>query len=118
MNLLGLDGPDDAAPVVVETGMRRALYVRGPLPWVWLTTCACLPGRALQVALALWFEAGLRKSHTVQLRPKHLRALGTDRHAVRRALLAMEGAGLVTVTRAPGRAHVVTILGGNLEGRP
>ncbi len=89
---------------------RRAPYLRGPISWTWLSRCAQLPGRALHVGLALWFEAGMRKSNTVVLRPKHRGALGVDRHAARRALILMERAGLVRVSHAPGRAHVVVIL--------
>ena len=104
------EGSDLGVPAPVSAGRRPGLFLRGPLDWAWLARCARLPGRALHVGLALWLEAGLRRSSTIALRPKHRDALGVDRHAARRALLEMEAAGLVRVARAPGRAPTVTLL--------
>lgn len=102
---------DLASDGVADSPTRvRGLFVRGPLPWAWVTACARLPGRALHVGLALWLESGLSRSWIVKLRPKHLRALGVDRHAARRALVLLEAALLVRVVRMPGRAPVVEIL--------
>jgi predicted ArsR family transcriptional regulator len=65
----------------------------------------------LAVALAVWFEAGLRKSNRVALSLSGLGAeLGVRRDAARRGLAALEEAGLVGVERQAGRKPVVTIL--------
>lgn len=84
-------------------------FLRGPVAWDWLAACARIPGRALHVAIALAFESGLKKRMTVKLSPSHLRELGVDADASRRALLRMETEGLVSVERRPGQAPVVTI---------
>src|SRR6476659_7094044 len=43
-------------------------FLKGPIPLPWLTAASMLPGKApLAVALAVWFEAGRRKSQEVRL---------------------------------------------------
>ena len=54
-------------PVVPATGVRPAGFIKGPLPLDWMQRAARLPGKTLQVALALWYLAGLQKSLTVKL---------------------------------------------------
>lgn len=106
--MLGVDDLESerAGDVLPRT---RGLFLKGPISWAWLAACGRLRGRALHVGLALWLESGMRGSPTVALRPKHRDALGVDRHAARRALVAMEAAGLVGVERGRGRAPTVTL---------
>ena len=89
---------------------RGQRFLKGPIPWVWITRAADLPGRALHTAMALWFLSGVTRSETVKLSGRLLTELGVDRHAKYRALTALEGAGLVRVTRLPGQNPVVTLL--------
>jgi len=89
---------------------RGQRFLKGPIPWAWLMRAAELPGRALHTAVALWFLSGVTRSETVKLSGRPLAELGVDRHAKYRALAALEGAGLVRVTRSPGRNPVVTLL--------
>jgi hypothetical protein len=85
-------------------------FFAGPVPWDWLSTAANLPGRAMHVAIALWFLKSVKYSDTVALSGKLLRELGVERQAGYRGLKALENAGLVSCTRAPGRLPVVTII--------
>jgi hypothetical protein len=86
-------------------------FLKGPIPWSWLTLAARLPGKALQVGLALWFRSGLTKSSTVSLSLSSLKeSLSVHRDAARRGLAALEQAELVRVKRRPGRKPQVTIL--------
>ena len=85
------------------------LFVRGPIPWAWLTAAARLPGRALHVGIVLWLESGLRTSAVVALSQQRLRDLGVDRYAGYRGLSKLEQADLVDVQRHPGRLSVVTL---------
>jgi DNA-binding MarR family transcriptional regulator len=80
------------------------------VPWAWLTKAAQQPGKALHVAIALWFVAGITRVRTVALPGASLRLLGVSRYAAYRALTALEQAGLVAVARHPGRKPMVTIL--------
>src|SRR5262249_13109563 len=45
-------------------------FLRGPIPLKWLTMASSLPGKALHVALAIWYGSGLRKSAMVPLSRK------------------------------------------------
>jgi hypothetical protein len=87
-------------------------FLKGPIPWTWLSRAAQAQerGKALHVGNALWFLAGVKRKRTVTLSSRPLRELGVKRHAVYRALRALEKAGLVSVERHPGRQPVVTIL--------
>jgi hypothetical protein len=85
-------------------------FLKGPIPWKWLTSVAPLGGKALQVGIALWYLAGMRKSARVQLVPSVLQELSVSRYAAYRALGALESAQLVRVERHRGRSPVVTIL--------
>ena len=90
-----------------KTGER---FLKGPIPWSWLTAAARLPGKALHVAIMLWFKAGIAKRRTVSVSHSVLKQLGVGRNAARRGLAALESAELVTVDRKPGRSPTVTLL--------
>ena len=85
-------------------------FLAGPIPWDWLTTAACLPGRALQIAMAIWFSVFVKKSSTVQLGSTVLRQLGVCRKSTYRGLKALEGAGLISCDRGNGRRPFITVL--------
>jgi DNA-binding MarR family transcriptional regulator len=94
------------------TRMRtnEGFFLKGPVPWTWLSQAARASGRALQVGIALWLQRGMRRSDRVTLPTARLTELGLDRYAVARALTRLEAAGLVTISRRRGRKAVVTIL--------
>lgn len=89
---------------------QRGKFLKGPIPWDWVTRAANLSGKALIVGLELWRESGCRKSSTVQVSPSGMKALGVGRKAVAAALTRLEQVGLVNVVRLRGRAPRVTIL--------
>ena len=68
-----------------------------------------LSGKALALSLVLWREAGRHHRRTVKLCLGHV-GLGVSEYAARRALRALEAAGLVTILRKPGRGLEVTLL--------
>jgi hypothetical protein len=83
-------------------------FVLGPLPWPWLTLAMGLPGRALHVAIRLWYQSGLERSGQVGLNLSRIE--GIDRFAAGRGLRALESAKLVQIDRRAGRKPVVTLL--------
>ena len=92
---------------------KREQYLGGPIPMGWLGRAAALPGKALHLAVALWFEAGRRpgKPAAVGLSERTYRRFGlTARNTRARALRALAGAGLVRVEVRVGRPTVVTVL--------
>jgi hypothetical protein len=106
-----IDGPPIAEQRMPANGshpgkQRRsdtALFLR-PVPLAWLLAAADLPGKALQVGLAIWFYSGLRPGRDVVFSHAMLARFRVPRETGRRALAALEQAGLVTVIRRPPKA--------------
>ena len=67
---------------------------------LWLPTAARL----------FWFLAGLTKSRRVKLSNVVLLPMGVTRYSKHRGLVALEGAGLVSIERVNGRSPIVTLL--------
>ncbi len=84
-------------------------FLKGPIPWNWLSSAAHQPGKALHVAIVLWLLAGIKRTRTVALSGSVLRGFGVNRHSGYRGLASLEAAGLVGVDRHPGRNPIVTI---------
>jgi hypothetical protein len=89
---------------------KGEMFLMGPIPWPWLSRAAAAPGKALHVAVALWFYAGLKKSRTVALNMSRMATMGVTRDSARRGLRRLEKEKLVSVKRHPGRKPIVTIL--------
>ncbi len=100
------------APRHLPRHERGEKFLKGPVPLYWLEKAACLPGRSCQVAIALWFLAGLTQSNSVPLKSSLLRSFGVDRAAKYRAIKWLESKDLISVKRHKGRNPIVTILDG------
>ncbi len=85
-------------------------FLKGPLPWAWLEAAARLPGRTLHVGIILWHLSSLTRNRQVTLSRRYLDRFEISRHIAYRALVKLEGAGLVAVQRCRGRRPVVSIL--------
>ena len=85
-------------------------FLKGPIPENWLAQAARLRGKAFQVAMALWFLAGMKGEAVVTLSQKVLRAWCIERNACYRGLAALEKVKLISVERHRGRNPVITIL--------
>lgn len=84
-------------------------FIKGPIPGLWISRAASLGGQALKVALAVWCEAGMKRTATVQLPLKTRQRFALKPGSVRRALVKLRDAGLVTVDQLPGRRPTITI---------
>jgi len=84
-------------------------FVKGPIPGEWLSRAARLPGKALHVGLAVWYQFGLSKAWPVVLTGRVLERFGVRPDAGRRGLRQLEGDKLVSVNRHPGRCPRVTV---------
>jgi hypothetical protein len=93
-----------------EPGRKSASFIKGPLPLGWMQRASCLPGKTLQVALTLWYLAGLKKTQSVRLASKQLAGMGVSRDAKYDALDRLASAGLVSVQQQSGKAPMVTLL--------
>ena len=87
-----------------------APFLKGPIPMVWLNEAAKLPGKALNLGLAIWWLAGMAKTTAFKLTGKALEQLDISRDAASDALKRLEERGLIRVQRAPGQRPTVEIL--------
>jgi hypothetical protein len=101
----------DSAQKSLPRHKKGGTFLKGPIPENWLKQAAQLPGKAFQVAVALWYWAGMKGARVVTLSQKLLRTWGVERNACYRALAALEKVKLISVERHRGRNPVVTILG-------
>lgn len=89
--------------------VKSSPFLKGPIPLPWLVVAGGLPGKALLVAVGIWYLAGLGKRMTVKTTGRLWRELRLTRQAGYRGIKALEKAGLIAVERLPGRATVVTL---------
>lgn len=99
---------------IVRRG-RRVLpiqdrFIAGPLNVSWLCRASHLGVKALLVGLALWHIRGLRKTDTFIVSNLMLQDWGIRPDAKRRALRALENAGLIKVERRGKRSPQVTLV--------
>ena len=87
-------------------------FLKGPVPMAWLREASSLPGKALHVAVEIWFQVGLKRSGEVALSLSQFKKSGISRSTASRGLAQLEEAGLVVVKRAPGRKPIVMVLPG------
>ncbi len=85
-------------------------FIRGPIPLAWLNVAAKLPGKTLNVGLAIWWLAGMSKTTAFKLTGKSLSQLGVSRDAASDGLKRLEDNGLILVKRSPGQRPTVQIL--------
>jgi hypothetical protein len=99
--------PAEKHPFRFKRGQK---FLKGPIPWEWLSKAATRPGKALHVAIVVWHLANLNRSRTIKLSGKRLREFGVNRYSAYRGLRQMQRARLVKVIRHSGRLPIVTIL--------
>ena len=91
-------------------------FLRGPIPWDWISRAAILPGAALPVGLVIWRTAFLKNTLDVKLTSASLKAVGVTRMSKMRALKELEAAGLVEVQRTHGKNPLVGIVDKPVKG--
>lgn len=79
------------------------------MPLEWAVRAANLPGKSVQVGLALWFVAGRVQSRRVPLTNVEGSRFGLERSSKYRGLVWLEEAGLIEVERKLGRSPIVTL---------
>lgn len=89
---------------------QKGMFIKGPIPLDWITKAACLPGKTMNTALALWFLNGLFLGKSFKFTRSTYKKFGVSRFAVSKHLKDLEESGLITVERAPGRALIVMVI--------
>jgi len=85
-------------------------FLKGPIPMAWLNAAAKLPGKTLNVGIAIWWLAGMSKTTAFKLTRKALDQLGVSREAASDGLKRLEEHGLILVKRSPGQRPTVEIV--------
>ena len=85
-------------------------FLKGPVPLDWLTAVTQLPGKAINVGIALWWIAGMSKTGELKLTRQAQLAFNISKDAERDALRRLQQAGLIELTARPGQRHTVRIV--------
>ena len=85
-------------------------FLKGPIPMSWIKTAAELPGKALQLGIAIWWLRPMAKTENFKLTQKALDYVGISRDASYDALARLEASGLIRVQRLPGQRPLVGVL--------
>jgi hypothetical protein len=89
---------------------RGEPFICGPIPLKWTQQALSIGGKAGNVALALWWLVGLKKTTKVRLTAQVLGKFRVSPRSARRLVDQFERAGLVRVDRKRGRGPDVTLL--------
>ena len=100
----------DRASGALVAAPREAVFLRGPVPLEWLGRAAALPGKTLNVAIALWWRHGMARGKPFKLTQQSLKYLHVKRDAASSGLVRLERAGLIRVERSPGQRPIISIL--------
>jgi hypothetical protein len=110
LSLYNFQRINDRGPNINTTVNPDKRFIKGPIPLKWILTASELPGKSLEISMALWFLKGVTRKNTVKLSGKLIRSFGVSRSTFYRGLAAMENAGLISIQRQIGRSPMVTIL--------
>lgn len=89
---------------------KKKLFLRGPVPMDWLSKAAELPGKTLNVALAIWWLQGMTQNESFKLTRKSLSLFNIKRDAASISLNRLEGAGLIKIQRKVGQRPIISII--------
>jgi hypothetical protein len=89
---------------------KAALFLRGPIPLEWLGRAAKLPGKTINVAIALWWCHGMTKGKPFKLTKAALNTLNVERDAASTGLTRLEEVGLIQIERRPGQRPTISVL--------
>ena len=93
-----------------EDNPIKKRFLKGPIPLDWLTAATQLPGKAINVGIALWWIAGMSKTDVLKLTRQAQLALNISKDAERDGLRRLQQAGLIELTTRPGQRHSVRII--------
>ena len=85
-------------------------FIAGPVDFAWMARARQLGVTPLWVGLCLWHLRGLRRLDSFAVSNIMARDWGVQPDAKRRALVVLERAGLISVTRDTRRSPVVTLV--------
>jgi hypothetical protein len=89
---------------------KKEPFLRGPIPLGWISRAAHLPGKTLNLAIAIWWRYGMSKGKPFKLTQTALKELNVERDAERSGLVRLEQKGLIKVERKPGQRPTISVL--------
>jgi hypothetical protein len=92
-----------------EEAPNKPLFLKGPVSMEWLSMAAKLSGKALHLAVAIQWLAGMSPAQKLKITAKTLELLGVSKDAYRDGLRRLEEAELVSVERRVGQFPWVSI---------
>jgi hypothetical protein len=97
--------PASVAARTAQQATRGKQFVRGPIPMAWLEIATKVPGKAMNVALLLWFRRGFNPASTepITVTPTLLARFGLSPKAGAAAVRRLMKAGLITAEFGRGR---------------
>lgn len=108
--------------VDIDPSLRRNKvnehFVKGPIPLRWLHRAGALPGKAFTLGILLFFFYGMNPGRPIKVTRQSLKGFSISEDAYRDGLKRLEEAGLVSVSRSPGRRASIQVNGAELEKRP
>ncbi len=94
---------------------EKQLFLKGPIPLEWLSKASTLPGKTLNVALALQWLDGMADGKPFKLTRMALKTMSVRRDAATDGLVRLEKAGLIQVEQRPGQRPIVSIVHSPLD---
>lgn len=88
----------------------KNLFVKGPIPLDWLTEVALLPGKCLNVAMAIQWLLGMSGGRPVKLTKRAEMSFNVSGDTSRECLNRMETAGLIQLDRSPGKRPLIKVI--------
>ncbi len=88
---------------------RDTRSLRGPIPFEWWRSATQLGGTTLRAGAVCWTVAGWERSPEFVLELGEWSELGLTRFTIARGLDRLDGAGLISVEKRPGRSPVVRL---------
>ncbi len=115
LSVMNLISSERRLQLDIDTGKlvpipKKKLFLRGPVPMDWLSKAAELPGKTLNVALAIWWLQGMTQSESFKLTRKSLILINIKRNAASISLKHLEGAGLIKIQKKIGQRPVISII--------
>jgi len=89
---------------------KKKLFLKGPIPIGWLTKAAQLPGKTINVALAVWWRHGMAKGEPFKLTRLALASVCVGEEAASDGLTRLHQAGLIQVERKPGQRPTIVVV--------
>ena len=102
--------PNEHTIFANPTRVREGRFVRGPIPYGWLSAALLCGHKAGNLAWAIWWLKGMKPAKPIRLTKQVLQDFRVSTRTARRLLEDFEQAQLIHVDRHRGRAPLVTVL--------